>query len=279
MRPTPTLRIMARRLLGVLASTALVVAAAGCAADSGSGSEPSAPRGCGDCARELDDLTATLEALDAVESVDMVTFDSDTNDRGQLYVQLTVAAPDLASADTAAIADELTEAAWTSQLQPLDRSEIVFTLGSGYYESAIGEFGRERTAYEEKWGPRPEGTVWSAVPSEDPGDGCSPCVDETRELARTIDALPGVGTVTEARWASDPVSGESDLTVAYTTDGADDPTEQIVELVWRSAVTPLDDVRLRDASSKTLDPVSIDLRPDSADSATYAQQWGPRPVG
>lgn len=279
MRPTPTLRAMSRRLLGVLASTALVWAAAGCAEGSRSGSESSVPRGCGDCVRELDDLTATLEGLDDVKSVEMATFDTDTNDRGQLYVQLTVTAPDLASADTAAIADELTEAAWTSQLQPLDRSEIVFTLGSGYYESAIGEFARERAAYEEKWGPRPEGSVWSAVPSEDPVDGCSPCVEETRELARTIDALPGVDTVTEARWASDSVTGESDLTVAYTTEGADDPTEQIIELVWRSAVTPLHDLRLRDASSRTLDPVSIDLRPDSVDSATYTEQWGPRPVG
>ena len=267
---------MPRRLLGVLASTALAVAASGCTADSGTGAEAPSPRGCGECAAELDDLTSTLEALDDVESVEMATFDADTDDRGQLYVQLTVAAPDLASADTAAIADELTRAAWDSDLQPLDRSEIVFTLGSGYYESAIGDFGRERTTYEERWGPRPAGTVWSAVPDDDPREGCSPCVDETRELARQIDDLPGVGTVTEARWASDPVSGESDLTVAFTTDGPADPMDQVIELVWRSAVTPLDDVRLRDASSKTLDPVSLDLRPDSADSATYEERWGPR---
>ena len=102
----PTLRGMASRLLGVLAATALVVAASGCASDPGPRGESPAPRGCGDCTQQLDDLKATLEGLDDVTSVEMATFDSDTDDRGQLYVQLTVAAPDLASADTAAIADE-----------------------------------------------------------------------------------------------------------------------------------------------------------------------------
>ena len=242
------------------------------------GSSSSAPAGCGGCEQELAALTETLEGLPSVQSVDMATFGTQTNGRGELYVRLTASGEDLGSTDTAALADELTETAWKSDLQPLDHAEIVFALRSGYYESAVGDFGRDRSVYEGRWGPRPEGTVWSPIDSEAPVEGCGRCIEETRELARAIEALRSVDTVTEASYGTDGTVDVSSLRVAFRRAGDADPADRIAELVWRSRVTPLDAVVVTDESSEGIDEERLDLRPDSADHATYEERWGPRPV-
>lgn len=253
--------------------------------------EPSSaaiPAGCGDCEEEiaaLVDEVATIDGVAAVRSTRRTT-------RGvpvaYLSVGLDLAGKDVVSADLTAVTDAVAEAAWGSKVSPLDVLTLAVELRDGYQESVSYSFGAERATYEDRWGPRPEGTEWSPVPKEDDDlEGCEVdgCHDLMRDIAREASALPGVGAVLRSAYVSDSPTNGSAAEVGLMADDTvvvDDLVEQVAEIVWRSKVGPIDyiSVTVETPDGGFPDKVDFQVDPDHGrDHDRLEQMWGPRPAG
>ena len=272
---------MKGRLGTLFASSVLVAAATACGVlDAPPG--PEVPAGCGDCASEVADLVTELESSGAVRSVPG-TRRTTTSD-GYLGLGVDLDAKDV-SADLDAIFDTVAEAAWHSDVTPLDTLSVAGTLRDGYAETVIYDFGADRASFEERWGKRPQGSEWTPVSEDDDLDGCEVdgCHELMRDIAREASALPGVQAVVRSAYVADSPTNASSADVDLKADDgvvADDLVEQVAELVWRSEVAPIDliSVTVATPSGGFPDTVTLQIDPDhGGDHDRLEQMWGPRP--
>jgi hypothetical protein len=204
-----------------------------------------------------------------------------------LSVGLDLAGRDVVSADITAVSDAVAEAAWHSDVSPLDVLSLGVTLRNGYEESVSYPFGADRTTYEQRWGGRPAGSEWSPVPEDDDREGCEVdgCPELMRDIARKASALPGVEAVLRSAYGSDTPTNASSAHVELEADDTvvvDDVVDQVAELVWRSEVGPLDliSVTVETPEGGFPDTVTFQIDPDHGrDHERLEQMWGRRPTG
>lgn len=241
------------------------------------------PPGCGDCEAEIADLVAAIEETPGVRAV--TTTRRTTTGVPQAYLRLSVSlvGKDVVSTDLPRVLDAVAEAAWRSDVNPLDVLVLDVKLGDGYHEVDRFLLGADRATYEERWGARPAGSDWSPVPDGQTGaagcerDGCS---DLMREIAREVAAVPGVAGVLEAAYVAKTPTNSSSADVTVRTDGTD-VSEAVAEIVWRSRVAPLTliDVTAVVDDDSFPESTTFQIDPDHGrDHDRLARQWGPRPV-
>lgn len=265
------------------AAVCLLVLLTGCA--NPLDKEPSSaaiPAGCGACEEEIAALVETVEAIPGVKAVSSTERTTRGVPVAYLSVGLDLSGKDVASTDIGAVVDAVAEAAWHSEVSPLDVLRLDVELRDGYHESAGFAFGADRATYEEQWGKRPPGSEWSPVPEgDDDLAGCEVdgCPDLMREIARDVAALPGVTTVLEATYVASSPTNSTSVDVTVETDGSD-VADAVAEVVWRSQVEPLEWIEVTtsdgggspDSTRWWVDPGN------GRDRARFEQMWGPRPV-
>lgn len=241
------------------------------------------PSGCGDCEAEIAALVAELEETPGVRAVTNPRRTTRGVPQAHLRLGLTLAGEDVVSTDISSVVDAVAEAAWRSDVTPLDVLNLDVTLSDGYTETDRFLFGAERETFEERWGERPEGSEWSAVP-DDQADatGCERdgCPDLMRDLAREVSALPGVEAVLRSAYVGDTPTNASSADLEVRTDGSD-VSEAVAEIVWRSRVAPLALIEVTAVVPGGGFPEStgFQIDPDhGGDRDRLEEQWGPRPV-
>lgn len=249
--------------------------------------EPSSaaiPTGCGDCEAEIAALVEDVQTIDGVESVRSTRRTTRGVPVAHLSVGLDLTGQDVVSTDIGVVADAVAEAAWRSEVSPLDVLGLDVRLRNGYHESVGYFFGAERATYEDRWGVRPAGTEWSPVPEED-GDleGCEVdgCGEQMRDIARDVSALPGVDAVIVSDYAPDTPTSSAHADIEVRGEGAD-LADRVAEVVWRSEVTPIShiDVTVDAPGGGFPDTVTYQVDPENGrDHDRLEQQWGPRPAG
>lgn len=137
----------------VLVAVALwVVSACSTTGDPEPTPEPAA--GCGECTSELAALEDQIVGLDTVAAVTRLGHQRQTPTNGDtVSVEL-----ELATADSATLADDVVRLVWLSDVEPVSWVDLVVMRPDGSIES-FGPFnlsGQGQGAeYEEQWGPRP----------------------------------------------------------------------------------------------------------------------------
>ena len=241
------------------------------------------PAGCGDCEAEVAALVETVEAIPGVDAVSSTRRTPRGVPVAYLSVGLDLTGKDVVSTDVGAVADAVAEAAWRSEVSPLDVLRLGVELRNGYQESDAYAFGADRADYEERWGERPAGSEWSPVPeADDDLEGCEVdgCPQLMRDLAREVSSLPGVRAVLRADHVSSSPTNASSADIDVRTDGTD-VTERVAEIVWRSRVTP---IKLITVTTSTPgggfpDQVILQVDPETGrDHDRLEEKWGPRPV-
>ena len=248
------------------------------------GPDVSIPTGCGDCTAEVADVQSALQELPEVSSVDRLDFSKQFEDRATLFVDLTLVARDIADTDTAAIQAVIGRVLWESGVDPMDVAFVSARLQSGYVDTEQFDFSRERADYDEQWGERPQGAIWSS-PIADPEPGCGVCTDESREIAKAVSGLPGVRVVREASFVAESPTNGTSFDVAVTARDDSEVTnplvESIAQVVWRSRVTPMEWISvsvLGPDTERIEDYFAVD--PSSGDQYDeFLAKWGERPVG
>ena len=241
------------------------------------------PAGCGDCEAEVAALVETVEAIPGVDAVSSTRRTTRGVPVAYLSVGLDLTGKDVVSTDVGAVADAVAEAAWRSDVSPLDVLRLEVELRNGYEESDGYAFGADRADYEERWGERPAGTEWSPVPeADDDLEGCEVdgCPQLMRDLAREVSSLPGVRAVLRADHVSSSPTNASSADIDVQTDGTD-VTEQVAEVVWRSRVTPIELITVTSSTPGGGFPDQVILQIDprtGRDHDRLEQMWGPRPV-
>lgn len=282
-----------RRGTGLLCASVLL-AACSSPLDRGTGADD-IPPGCGECTDEIADLVATLEGTSGVEAVT-----SARRTRGvsaaHVSIGLDLTGEDVVATDVGAVVDAVAEAAWSSEVSPLDVLTLDVTLRNGYTEGNGLFFGRDRETYEQRWGKRPPGTEWTPLDAEDAeqeeddaGDsdvGCEHdgCHELMREVARTVTDLPGVSAVTLSRFLFDDVTDADLVQVHVRPRGAaadpEDLAGAVGEVVWRSEVDPLDYIEVQVETAGFPETTTFHVSPDTGrDRDRLERRWGPRPVG
>ncbi|WP_374455271.1 hypothetical protein [Nocardioides sp.] len=250
--------------------------------------EPSSariPTGCGECEDEIAALVDEVQAIDGVEAVRSTRRTTRGVPVAYLTVGVDLTGKDVVSADISAVTDAVAEAAWRSDVSPLDVLSLGVTLRNGYEESDSYAFGADRTTYEQRWGERPSGAEWSPVQEDDDLEGCEVdgCTELFRDIARDASALPGVTAVLRSAYGSDTPTNASSAHVELRADEVDDGlVEQVAELVWRSEADPLDliSVTVETPEGGFPDTVTFQIDPDHGrDHERLEQMWGPRPTG
>lgn len=250
------------------------------------------PEGCGACTDEIADLVATLEDAPGVDAVTSTRRTTRGVSVAHLSLGLDLTGTDIVSTDVGAVVDAVAEAAWSSDVSPLDVLTVDLTLRNGYAEGTGVFFGRDREAYEQRWGPRPEGTEWTPLEegAEDvAGDSDAACERDgcpelMREVARTVSDLPGVAAVTGSRFLFDDVTDADTVQVhVRPREGTADPDDvagAVGEVVWRSEVAPLDYIEVQVQAAGFPETVTFQVTPDTgSDREGLERRWGPRPVG
>jgi hypothetical protein len=270
---------MTRRLGTLLAS---VLVATGCGSlDAPPG--PEVPAGCGECAGQVDDLVAALEKSGAVLTVRGAR--RVTTRQGYLGLGVDLDGKDVVSADMDELMDRVAEAAWKSEVTPLDTLSVDGTLRNGYAETVVYDFAEERSSFEERWGDRPPGSDWTPVSGDgedEDAQGCEVdgCHELMRDIAREVSALPGVRAVLRADHVSSSPTNASSADIDVKTDGTD-VTDQVAEIVWRSRVTPIELITVTSSTPGGGFPDQVILQIDpkiGRDHDRLEQMWGPRPV-
>jgi hypothetical protein len=253
--------------------------------------EPSSaaiPAGCGDCEDEIAALVEEVQAIDGVDAVRGTRRTTRGVPVAYLSIGLDLAGKDIVSTDITAVTDAVAEAAWRSEVSPLDALTLQVELRNGYHESDGYPFGAERKSYEDRWGKRPAGSEWSPLPEQDEDlEGCEVdgCHELMRAIAREASALPGVDAVVRSAYVSDSPTNGSTADVDLK---ADDPVvvgglaEQVAEIVWRSEVGPIDyiSVTVETPEGGFPDTVTLQIDPDHGrDHDRLEKKWGPRPAG
>lgn len=269
--------------IGVIVAC-LALGLAGCS--NPSDKDPSSaliPAGCGDCESEVAALVAELEQTRGIRAVTPARRTTQGVPQAYLRLSVTLTGEDVASTDIRGAVDAVAEAAWRSDVTPLDVLSLDVTLTDGYRETDRLLLGADRDAYEERWGTRPAGSEWSPVPEDQNGAaGCERdgCADLMRDIARDVSAVPGVLAVMESTYIADTPTNASSADVAVRADGTD-VTEAIAEIVWRSRVAPLRliSVTMADPEGGFADTTTFQIHPDHGQyHERFAQQWGQRPV-
>ncbi len=252
--------------------------------------EPSSariPTGCGECKDEIAALVDEVQAIDGVEAVRSTRRTTRGVPVAYLTVGLDLAGRDVVSADITAVTDAVAEAAWRSDVSPLDVLSVGVTLRNGYEESVSYPFGADRTTYEQRWGGRPAGSEWSPVPEDDDREGCEVdgCPELMRDIARKASDVPGVEAVLRSAYVSDSPTNASSADVHVKADDTvvvDDLVDQVAEIVWRSTVAPIDliTVQVETPDGGFPDSVILQIDPDHGrDHDRLEEMWGPRPAG
>ncbi|HSE72663.1 MAG TPA: hypothetical protein VLA97_17980 [Nocardioidaceae bacterium] len=139
------LRCAALTLLAALALSGCTVLGPG---------EPAADNdsGCGDCAAETEALRAELDQLPGLSELEMVEYGSeDTLERSPtLTVQARVT-----DAEAGTVHEGIVEAAWRSDLDPLDVVIVVTQDAAGEIVNEQYVFRTDAERYTRKYGPRP----------------------------------------------------------------------------------------------------------------------------
>ncbi len=241
------------------------------------------PTGCGNCDAELADLVRTLEEVAGVTTVTSTRRTTRAVPQAHLSIGVTLAGEDVVSTDIRAVIDAVAEAAWHSDVTPLDVLSLDLELPNGYQESDHYRFGADRDTYAARWGDRPTGSEWSPVPPDrSEAGGCERdgCEDLMRDLAREASALPGVEAVLAAHYVSSSPTNAASADVAVRTDGTD-VSEAIAEIVWRSRVAPITliDVTAVVPAGGFPESTSFQIDPDHGqDHDRLEQLWGRRPA-
>jgi hypothetical protein len=265
----------------------VVLLAMGLTACSNPDRQPSSariPTGCGDCEAEIDALVRSIEETPGVRAVTTTRRTTKAVPQAYLRVGLSVVGEEVVSTDITSVLDAVAEAAWRSEVTPLDVLVLDVTLAGGYAESDRLLFGADRDVYEKRWGARPEGSEWSPVPEEQAAAaGCERdgCPDLMRDIAEQVSSLPGVEAVVGAAYIADTPTNSSSADVAVRTDGTD-VSEAVAEIVWRSQVAPLTliSVTADRGDDSVPDSTTFQIDPDvGRDHDRLEEQWGARPVG
>jgi hypothetical protein len=241
------------------------------------------PTGCGDCETEVAALVAAVEATPGVRAVTTTRRTTQGVPQAYLRLGLSLDGDDVVSTDIPSVVDAVAEAAWRSDVNPLDVLVLDVTLADGYKEVDRFLLGADRDAYEKRWGARPAGTEWSPVPDEQTGPaGCERdgCADLMRDIAREVSTVPGVEAVLGSTYVADSPTNASSADVTVRTDGTD-VSEAVAEIVWRSQVAPIKLISVTaDLGDDSFpDSTTFQIDPDiGRDHDRLAQQWGPRPV-
>ncbi len=241
------------------------------------------PAGCGDCEAEIADLVAALADTPGLRAVTSSRRTTEGVPQAYLRLGLALAGRDVASAEIAGVVDAVAEAAWRSDISPLDVLVLDVELDNGYHESDRLLFGADRETYQQRWGERPAGSEWSPVPEDQAGAaGCERdgCPELMRDIAREVSALPGVEAVLGADYISDTPTNASSAEVAVRTDGTD-VGEAVAEVVWRSRVAPIKLIAVTAVGPDDgfPDATTFQIDPDHGrDHGRLADRWGPRPV-
>lgn len=248
--------------------------------------EPSSariPTGCDDCAEEIAALVKVVEKVDGVASVGGARRMTRGVPVAYLSVSLDLTGEDVVSTDITAVTDAVAEAAWHSDVTPLDTLSLSLELRNGYHESDGYDFGTDRASFEERWGPRPAGSEWSPVEEgDDDLEGCEVdgCDEQMRAIAREVSALPGVEAVIHSAYAPDDPTSSASTRIEVRGDSAE-LAERVAEIVWRSEVGPIDyiSVTVETPDGGFPDMTDFQIDPDHGrDHERLEQMWGPRPA-
>lgn len=267
-------------MLATMLATALLVTGCGIL-DAPPG--PEVPTGCGECTGQVADLVSRLEETGAVVTVRGTN--RTTRTQGYLGLGVDLNGTDVVSADVGALMDSVAEAAWKSDVTPLDTLSVNGTLRNGYVETVVYGFAAERSSYEQRWGERPPGSDWTPLSDagrDDDAVGCEVdgCHELMRDIAREVSSLPGVKAVLRSDYISTSPTNASSADIDVRTDGSD-VTEQVAQVVWRSRVTPirLISVLTDEPGGGFPDTVTYQIDPEiGRDHDRLEELWGPRPV-
>jgi hypothetical protein len=120
--------------------------------------------------------------------------------------------------------------------------------------------------------------------SADPATtGCGQCVEELADVRAELEALPEVSELLtlEIYGASPTNSAGVQVELRSTSTRGPRVVEEVARIVWQSGLAPVDEVfvTVEDASGELVRGASpFDFSDAGGRRATYAEQWGPRPV-
>ncbi|PKH41303.1 hypothetical protein SAMN05192575_11487 [Nocardioides alpinus] len=114
-------------------------------------------------------------------------------------------------------------------------------------------------------------------------EGCGECTQEVAAIRRQLEELDGIRELlTLKRYPSSPTNGAG-VKVELRSTGAGDTgvQDEVAEIVWKSRVTPLDElfVTVEDGEGELVPTLPYDFTDGGRNHATYEEQWGARPVG
>lgn len=123
-------------------------------------------------------------------------------------------------------------------------------------------------------GPSESGTTTEA--------GCGACTQEVAAIRDQLGELDGIRElVTLKRYSSSPTNGAGVKVELRSTDAGDTGIQdEVAEIVWKSRVTPLDElfVTVEDGEGELVPTLPYDFADGARQRAEYEEQWGPRPV-
>ena len=113
-------------------------------------------------------------------------------------------------------------------------------------------------------------------------EGCGECTQEVAEIREQLGKVDGIRElVTLTRYPSTPTNGAG-VKVELRSTGAGDTgvQDEVAEIVWKSRVTPLDElfVTVEDSEGELVQTLPYDFHEGNRGHAAYVEQWGPRPV-
>lgn len=112
--------------------------------------------------------------------------------------------------------------------------------------------------------------------------GCGDCVREIAAVRKEIRGVEGVRRVKDIdTYPASPTNGATvDVWVIIDPDVAETVPDELLEIIWRSRLRPVEvvDLDLVTTTGDLVETRHYDLREGTDDSLTYVERWGERPV-
>lgn len=113
-------------------------------------------------------------------------------------------------------------------------------------------------------------------------EGCGECAREVADIREKLGRLDGIRElVTLKRYPSSPTNGAGvKVELRSTGEGDTGVQDEVAEIVWKSRVTPLDElfVTVEDSEGELVPTLPYDFHEGNRGHPAYVEQWGPRPV-
>ena len=114
-------------------------------------------------------------------------------------------------------------------------------------------------------------------------EGCGECTEEVAAIREQLGELDGIRElVTLRRYPSSPTNGAGVKVELRSTEAGDTGIQdRVAEVVWKSRVTPLDEVfvTVEDGTGELVPTLPYDFTDHGRQHDTYVEEWGARPVG